>query len=99
MTRQTANVPLTEGQLEDLRVAVFLSGGAAKVARRMGYKTAESVRRFTKGLKVVPAERVELFREAVEFRLTAAQVRPDLHRAFTAAPKAARQGNRAPASP
>lgn len=82
---------LTTEQLEKLRVAVFLAGGAAKVARAMGYKTSESVRRFTTGLKLVPPERVTAFVEAVGGRLTAADVRPDLHRAFAAAAEGARR--------
>lgn len=71
--------PLTAEQLEKLRVAVYLSGGAAKVARTMGYRTSESVRRFTTGLKPVPAERVEAFRKATENRLALADIRPDLY--------------------
>lgn len=77
--RSTNTSPLTKAQLENLRVAVYLAGGAAKVAKAMGYKTGESVRRFTTGAKPVPAERVEDFRRAVEGRLKLAEIRPDLY--------------------
>lgn len=79
MTSRNTSPTLTPEQQENLRVAVYLSGGAAKVARRMGYRTAESVRRFTTGLKPVPAERVEDFRKAIEQRLALADIRPDLY--------------------
>lgn len=71
--------PLTAEQLEKLRAAVYLAGGASQVAQRMGYRTSESIRRFTKGLKLVPAERVDAFRAAVEKRLALADIRPDLY--------------------
>jgi len=69
---------LTEAQLEKIKAAVYLSGGPLKVARAVGYKTSESIRRFTSGLKPVPAERVDAFIEATGGRLEHADVRPDL---------------------
>lgn len=71
---------MTDEQLEQLRVAVYLSGGAAKVAKAMGYRTGESIRRFCiKGGKPVPAERCEEFRIATGNRLALADIRPDLY--------------------
>lgn len=73
---------LTAEQLEAIRVAVYLSGGCAKVARVMGYKTGESIRRFCipgQAGKAVPSERVEDFRKATGNRLTLAAIRPDLY--------------------
>lgn len=70
---------LTDDQLEAIKVAVYLSGGAAKVAKAMGYRTGESIRRFCiKGGKPVPSERVADFRKATGERLALADIRPDL---------------------
>lgn len=77
------NTPLDAKQLEALRVAVYLSGGAARVAQRMGYLTGESVRRFFQGLKPVPAEKAALLREAIERRLTLTEIRPDIYAGLT----------------
>jgi len=70
---------LTVEQVEKIKAAVHLAGGQLKVAKAMGYRFGESVRRFTAGLKLVPAERVSDFREAIENRLTLAEIRPDLY--------------------
>lgn len=85
MPRKTSNpANLTDDQLEAIRVAVYLSGGAAKVAKAMGYRTGESVRRFTIGAKAVPAERVEDFRRATGNRLALTDIRPDLYKGLKA---------------
>lgn len=78
-TRTNPQPALSEEQQEALKVAVYLSGGAAKVAVAMGYRTGESVRRFVTGAKLVPAERVKDFRKATGNRLTLPQIRPDLY--------------------
>ena len=79
-SKTTHPANLTAEQLEKIRVAVYLSGGAAKVAKAMGYKTGESIRRFCiPGGKAVPAERVEDFRRATGKRLALADIRPDLY--------------------
>jgi len=75
---------LTVPQLEKIKAAVHLSGGQSKVARAMGYKFGESVRRFTSGIKLVPAERVADFQAATQNRLTLAEIRPDLYASVSA---------------
>src|SRR5262245_58688237 len=75
--------PLTPAQLEDLRVAVILSGGARTVAQRMGYKTGESVRRFYAGEKAIPSEKCRALRKALGQRLTLTQLRPDVYGGLT----------------
>lgn len=75
---------LTVPQLEKIKSAVHLSGGQTKVAHAMGYKFGESVRRFTSGIKLVPAERVADFQTATQNRLTLAEIRPDLYASVSA---------------
>ena len=81
MTNRNEFTPcgLTVAQLEKIKSAVHLSGGQTKVARAMGYRFGESVRRFTSGIKLVPAERVQAFQAATQNRLTLAEIRPDLY--------------------
>lgn len=84
MTSKNPDTPLLNpAQLEALRVAVYLSGGSAKVGRAMGYKSGEPVRRFITGAKVVPAERVADFRKAVDNRVELSGIRPDLYKGLT----------------
>lgn len=74
---------ITEVQEAAIRAAIKAAGGTPKMARALGYSTAERVRQFYARGTGVPAEKARAFVAASNGAVTLLQVRPDLYAGLT----------------
>lgn len=66
-----------------IQAAIHVAGGTVRVSRELGYKTAESVRKFYATDTEVPAEKARDLVRLSGGTLTLQQARPDLYDGLT----------------
>jgi DNA-binding transcriptional regulator YdaS (Cro superfamily) len=91
---------ITAHQEVAIRAGIGAAGGLNRMARELGYRTAERVRQFYARGSGVPAEKCRAFVRAAQGAVTLLQVRPDLYAGLTVeelgySPRAQRGGRSA----
>ena len=84
--RSTLNAPVADRRKRLIQAAIIMAGGTVRVARALGYKTAESARKFYATAADIPDDKVRDFVRIAQHAgadMTLAQARPDLYQDLT----------------
>jgi len=76
--KSPAHLPADEARARKIRSAVRAAGGTVKLARALGYQTAESIRKFYAMGVEVPAEKCRAFVAEAKGSITLYELRPDI---------------------